>query len=212
MPLCIKKQEDFRISADNVKKFDPVSWNKLIPVGGTKNYRTDFKLLYSETGIYGLFRCEDKMISCSGLPDGGDLYTEDVLELFIQPDIRYPIYMEYELSPLNKELLLMVSHNGEAFYGWLPFHYSEERKTVHITWSEVDLAEKVNCREWYAMLYIPFALFEGVSVKRPVSGTVWRGNVFRIDYDNGETSRFAWEQECKTEFHDYRKYAEFVFE
>lgn len=210
--LVLNRQEDFALSPEAEEKFRSAAWHRLKKVGGRKDYRTEFKAVYSDTGLYFLFRCEDKKISCSFQKDGEDLYTEDVLELFLQPDDRHPLYLEYELSPLGRELVLMVSHNGEAFYGWLPFHYKGERKVEHITWgTDGEIAPGALCDEWRAMLYLPFALFEGTVERYPEKGTVWRGNLFRIDYDDGEASRYAYAPACGTAFHDFEKFEEIIF-
>jgi len=44
----------------------------------------------------------------------------------------------------------------------------------------------------------------------PVSGTIWKGNLYRIDYDNGETL-FSW-QLTSGNFHEYEKFGSFLFE
>ena len=107
----------------------------------------------------------------------------------------------------------MVSHNGENFYGWLPFHYYGARKAEHIIWCGEEESGEQNCRLiWRAMIYIPFALLEGVMPERPSAGTVWKGNLYRIDYDEDDVSRYAFRTECGTDFHDYKKFEDLIFE
>lgn len=137
MSLMLDHTEDFELISENKEKFKSARWNVLKRVGGEKEYQTRFKALYSKTGIYFLAECADSEITSTLKNDGEDLYTEDVLEFFVQPDRRYPVYLEYELSPRNRELVLMVSHNGAKFYGWTPFHYTGERKTAHIVWNDM---------------------------------------------------------------------------
>ena len=36
-----------------------------------------------------------------------DLWNEDVFEVFLWTDERYPVYLEYEISPLNHELPIL---------------------------------------------------------------------------------------------------------
>ena len=212
MLLELSRQEDFELLPENRKYFDGCEWNVLARVGGEKPYQTFFKMGYSDSGLYFLFHCTDRKKSCSEMKDGDDLYTEDVLEIFLRPDSRYPVYLEYELSPLNKELVLMVSHNGELFYGWKPFHYEGGRKTRHITWSEKGaLRPGRELMSWEAMCYLPFSLLEGIVPAAPVPGTVWTGNIFRIDYDGQDISRYGWDTSCGTEFHDYEKFGEIRF-
>lgn len=64
---------------------------------------------------------------------------------------------------------------------------------------------------WEAMCYLPFSLLEGIVPAAPVPGTVWTGNIFRIDYDGQDISRYGWDTSCGTEFHDYEKFGEIRF-
>lgn len=212
MSLMLDHTEDFELISENKEKFKSARWNVLKRAGGEKEYQTRFKALYSKTGIYFLAECADSEITSTLKNDGEDLYTEDVLEFFVQPDRRYPVYLEYELSPRNRELVLMVSHNGAKFYGWTPFHYTGERKTAHIVWNDMHRPESSDAFSlWGGMIYLPFVLFEGVAEHIPQSGDVWYGNIFRIDYDGGEISRYAFAPGCGTEFHDFRKFEEILF-
>ena len=49
-------------------------------------------------------------------------------EVFLWTDERYSIYFEYEISPLNYELPLLVPNFGGEFLGWRPCHYEGKRK------------------------------------------------------------------------------------
>ena len=70
-------------------------WRDLTRVGpGTAAYATRFKAAYSPQGLYCLFDCEDRRLTCSGLPDNGNLFTEDVIEVFLWPDERHPVPTE----------------------------------------------------------------------------------------------------------------------
>lgn len=44
--------------------------------------------------------------------DMSSLYLEDVAEVFLWPREELPVYFEYELSPLDRELCAGVQHRG----------------------------------------------------------------------------------------------------
>ena len=46
---------------------------------------------------------------------------------------------------------------------------------------------------WMAEFFIPYKLLVPLNNVPPVSGTKWRANMYRIDYDNG-TKYFAWQK------------------
>ena len=92
------------------------------------DYSTNAKILWSETGIYFLMNCEDRKITATMQGHNLNLWEEDVVEVFLMPDEKYPLYFEYQLSPLNYELTLLIPNLDGNFLGWLPWKYDVERK------------------------------------------------------------------------------------
>lgn len=211
--LKIKKSSDFEISGEgNSKQWELAEWVNLTQRSISINsYRTKVKILYSETGIYFLFDCEDSKITSTMKEDNLDLYKEDVVEVFLWTDERSPVYFEYELSPLNYELPIIVPNYDGNFLGWLPWHYEGERKTHHATSvNEGDKESGSSCTSWTAEFFIPYKLLMPLQNVPPKSGTKWRANLYRIDYDNGKTL-FSWKEYVNT-FHDYNNFGTFYFE
>jgi hypothetical protein len=60
-------------------------------------YSTKVKVLYSGTGLYFLFDCEDKKLTTTITGDNKNIYTEDVVEVFLWTEESFPVYFEYEL-------------------------------------------------------------------------------------------------------------------
>jgi hypothetical protein len=139
------------------------------------------------------------------------------VEIFLDPaheqcgDQR--VYFEHELSPLDVELTIMVPNDGMRFHGWLPWNYSGARRILHATSVIGGNRESMaTCKGWRAECFVPFALLSGLSQVPPTGGTRWRGNMFRIDYDDGQPTHWAWDPATGTEFHDYRNFGTLVFE
>jgi hypothetical protein len=190
-----------------------LAWRDLTRVGtGTATYATRFKVAYSPQGLYCLFDCEDHRLTCSGLPDNGNLFTEDVIEVFLWPDERYPLYFEYEISPLGAQLPILVSNRDGAFYGWLPWHHEGPRRCQAMTVARGGVrAPGAAVAGWTAEFFLPFALFQGVCPPPP-PGQRWRANFYRIDYDAGPASHWAWDSRTGSNFHDYRSFGAVTFE
>jgi len=136
-----------------------------------------------------------------------DLWNEDVVEAFFWPDESEPIYFEYELSPLNYELPILVPNNKGKFLGWRPWHYEGSRQTKHAIHINKN-GEVVT--SWTAEFFIPYSLLTPLNNVPPHKGTCWRANFYRIDYDKGESS-WVWQQVVKN-FHDYELFGHLVFE
>ncbi len=207
--LIIKHSEDFEVTGlGDAEHWGKTTWVNIPQRGKDQiSYNTKVKILYSATGIYFLFDCEDKFITSTITEDFGDLYNEDVVEVFFWTDENYPFYFEYELSPTNYELPIFVPNVEGDFFGWRPWHYEGVRRTRRATF----IHRKDNVvTNWTAEFFIPFALLKPMSNVPPVSGTKWRANMYRLDYDNGQT-RWEW-QPIRTNFHDFERFGSFVFE
>ncbi|MEM9326786.1 MAG: carbohydrate-binding family 9-like protein [Bacteroidota bacterium] len=202
--LIVRKTTDFELTGvGDAKEWANTDWTQIPQRKGQKNYRTEVKMQYSETGIYLLFRCEDEQVTATLQEDFADLYREDVVEAFFWTDERFPLYFEYELSPLNKELAILVPNNQGDFMGWRPWKYQGERRTRH----EAAILED---QDWMAEFFIPYQLLKPLSNVPPTSGSRWRINLYRIDYDEGMTT-WSWKPTRKN-FHDYESFGTAVFQ
>jgi hypothetical protein len=182
-------------------------WLPLTPVGGRLRHRTRAKMLYSKTGVYVLADCADRRLTCTRLSDMSDLYREDVVEFFIWPDTRRPLYLEYEISPLDAELVILVPNRKGRFMGWRPWHYEGGRITRHATSVRGGPRRPgAAVSGWMAEFFIPFSLFVGVANTPPKPGDTWRMNAYRIDYGTGKATQWAWCPATGTNFHDYKHF------
>lgn len=212
--LKIKRTSDFEITGDGTSK----NWNctewVIIPQRNSKKNLliTKTKILYSDTGIYFLFHCQDKILTATMDADFKDLWKEDVVEVFLWPDEDSPVYFEYEISPLNYELPILISNEEFDLVRWIPFHYDSDRKTHHAT--SIQGGEKKSnsiIKSWTAEFFIPYKLLRPLNNVPPTSGTSWRANLYRVDYDKDNKSFWSWQLTTQT-FHQYEKFGVFLFE
>jgi len=100
--LRIRHTEDFVVDGSGeASAWEKTPWELLnLRTAGGQKYRTRVKMLYSKTGLYVLMDAEDRTITATMDEDFLDLWNEDVFEFFLWPDERYPVYFEYEISPL----------------------------------------------------------------------------------------------------------------
>ena len=214
LPLLVKKCSDFNLTGkgDN-DEWNKTQWNSLTKLdSGVKVYATKFKILYSVKGVYVLFTGDDEKITTKYDKDFGDLYKGDVFEVFFHTDPLTPIYFEYEVNQLEKELVLLVPRiNGRA-HGWIPWHYENDRvvkKMVSVTGG--DKMSNASISSWTAELFFPYDLFKPLHNVPPKSGDNWNANFYRLDYDNGKMVKFAWSPVEKS-FHEIDKFRPISFE
>lgn len=214
MELSLPRSSDFELDGHGGSPAWPqAEWHSLTSVSEVPCPATRFKALYSETGIYFLFDCEDRRLTCTMTEDFADLFREDVIEVFLQPVAEIPVYFEYEISPLGKELPLLVSNHAGTFHGWLPWHYEKKRAARKAT--QIRNGEKLplaECTGWSAEFFIPFALLTGLGNLPVQPGARWKANVYRIDYDTGTAAQSAWEPRVGRDFHRFADFGTFRFE
>ena len=206
--LHIKKTIDFEINGKgNSKSWEQTPFINLTHRKGNKHYASKFKILYSENGVYCLYVSEDSMITSTLREDFADIYNEDVVEVFFWPNEASKIYFEYELSPYNYELPILVPNYDGKFLGWRPWHYEGDRLTKHAASIQQTNGKTTS---WIAEFFIPFKLLTPLQNVPPKTGSAWRANFYRIDYDD-KTSHWSW-MPTRKNFHDYEKFGTIVFE
>ena len=213
MEYRVSPTEDFELDGlGSAPAWASEPWLPLTRVNGNSTYGTKTKMLYSPKGIYFLVECEDRKLTCTMTKDQDDIYKEDVVEVFLWTDEKFPLYFEYEISPLNVELTIMVPNVEGRFFGWLPWHYTGDRLTrrsTRVIGGEQKPGASVS--KWITEFYFPYELLRPLGNVPPKPGTKWRANVYRIDYDEKPTSQWAWDPATGPNFHDYRNFGTLVF-
>jgi hypothetical protein len=211
--LSVKAADDFEVTGAG----DHAAWRQAEWTSMRRRqtdghpYDTRFKMLYSTTGLYFLMEATDRKLSAAMAEDFMHLWTEDVFEVFLWTDERHPVYFEYEISPLNRELPILVPNFGGQFLGWRPWDYDGDRRTRKAT-SVIGGAKQSNAsiQGWRAEFFIPYNLLRPLQNVPPKAGTRWRGNFYRMDYDDGKRTQWEWAPVGKT-FHDYERFGDLVF-
>lgn len=209
----VARVHDFEITGDGSdESWNSAEWIELTQRASPEDLlTTKAKISYSQTGIYFLFHCEDRTLSATMEEDFMDLWKEDVVEVFLWPDESDSVYFEYELSPLNYELAILVSNNEGDLVRWQPFHYEKDRQTRRATavqGGEKKSGETVD--SWTAEFFIPYKLLRPLKNVPPEPGTTWRANVYRVDYDE-ERIGWSW-QLTESSYHEYEKFGTLSFE
>ena len=210
--LSVKPTQDFEVTG----KGDNAAWEKADWTALTRRepaahpYDARFKMLYSDTGLYFLMDGTDRTLTATMTEDFMDLWTEDVFEVYLWPDERYPVYFEYEISPLNRELPIIIPNFGGQFLGWRPWHYERDRLTRKATSTSGGPKEPhASIDGWRAEFFIPYTLLKPLQNVPPRPGTSWHANFYRMDHDGAKRTQWGWVP--LENFHDYTKFGDLVF-
>ncbi len=205
---------DFEVTGDgSAQAWKAASWTVLNRRdGGTHDYQTRVKMLYSKQGIYVLMDATDGRLTASFQKDFEDLWTEDVFEFFFWPHEKWPVYFEYEISPLGRELPIIIPNFGGQFFGWRPWHYDGQRrmrKAVSIQGGKQVSGAAI--QGWRAEVFLPYDLLKPLRNVPPQPGSHWRANFYRVDYDEGKTTSWDWAR-VGDSFHDYQSFGTLIFQ
>ncbi|HEX8279144.1 MAG TPA: carbohydrate-binding family 9-like protein [Segetibacter sp.] len=215
--LGVIQTNDFMINGkgDNAA-WDKAKWNNMVKLDtGGRGYESKFKILYSTTGIYILFSGEDDKISTKEYNDFEQIYNGDVFEVFFLPTRQTPVYFEYEINQMRKELILTLSKTSSELYAWAPKYPSVEerkpiKKQVNVTGGKAEVGGLI--KAWTAEVFLPYTILSLLPGVPPASGTVWNANFCRIDYDSGKMIKYSWTPTIQKSFHEIEKYQTIRFE
>lgn len=183
---------------------------------------TRAKIAWDSEYLYVGVLAEDEDIWSTYTDHDSELWNEDVLEVFMDPEGDAEGYLEFEVSPLNTVLDLWVekplfSQGGPSHFAWNAVGL---RTAVHVDGSLGDddqtKAERGDTdREWSMELALPWAdatIVSGTMALPPNPGDTWRMNVTRYDYSRGSGELSQWSpSDVKGAWHEPREYGYVTF-
>ncbi len=172
-------------------------WSGLEPVtlrenvfGGDPAQATRVHTAWDETGWRIVFEMDDLRPWATLTQRDGPLWTEEVVEIFIDPVGDLESYFEVEINPLGTVVDLVLRR---TLSGW--------RKDFGWHVDGLVSAARRTATGWAAELTIPF---EAIVAAPPQVGTSWRVNFLRIDRPNGpntDAELSAWSPTTVRNFH-----------
>ena len=114
-----------------------------------------------------LFRAEDTHIHATLTERDAPLYTEEVVEVFLDPVGDGACYFEIEVNPLNAVLDLVLRKNRSGY-----------RKDFAWQCENLRTCVRHEAAAWSAELALPF---RSLAAEPPKCGDTWRANFTRID-------------------------------
>jgi len=174
------------------------------------------KLLYDDTGIYGLFQVDDQYVRSVTTEYQGSVCTDSCVEFFVQPGGRGG-YLNFEINCGGTLLVSFITDHKRTPNGFKEFKPlpPEDGAKVRIFHSmpsvvEPEIQEPVT---WRNAFFIPAELFEKYGgVKTPFAGQVWRGNFYKCADQSSHNHWASWNPVSKLNFHLPECFASLIFE
>lgn len=143
-------------------------------------YPTVAMMMWDDKYLYIAYECWEDDIYATMAKHDDPVYTEQVAEVFIDPEGQGRHYFEIDLSPRNVVIDLMILSPSFLGQAAIQSHY-DVIGMLHATKVRGTLDNRNDKDEkWTAELAIPWSNFMGRKVNvPPKDGDSWRLNIFR---------------------------------
>lgn len=175
------------------------------PEGSGHQPETRFKLQYDDRGLYGLFSVRDHFVRCVAERFQDMVCCDSCVEFFVRPAVGLG-YINFEF---NASGILLAQHitdrrrrpgtddarplTKEEIAGIRIYHSLPDRV-------EPEIPEETRYEVGF---FLPFELFEKIQhAPIPVSGTVWRGNVYKCGDQTSHPHWASWRPVRRVNFHE----------
>ena len=175
------------------------------PEGSGHQPETRFKLQYDARGLYGLFSVRDRFVRCVAERFQDMVCCDSCVEFFVRPAVGLG-YINFEF---NASGILLAQHitdrrrrpgtddarplTEEEIAGIRIYHSLPDRV-------EPEIPEETRYEVGF---FLPFELFEKIQhAPIPVSGTVWRGNVYKCGDQTSHPHWASWRPVRRVNFHE----------
>ena len=174
--------------------------------GSPSPLETEAKVLYDDRYLYFAYSCQDENVWATFTRRDQHLWTEEVFEVFLRPDLRYKSYIELEVNPLNAliDIYLLDVRN--------PLHY-ESWNSEKIAWAvHVDgtVDGKGGDRGWSCELALPMEDIVPAPNIPPKPGDRWMLNLYRVE-SKPQKVALAWSPTYRNDFHTPEKFGVIEF-
>jgi hypothetical protein len=176
--------------------------------GAKATQNTFVSLSWNDENLYIAYRSEDsKIVGSQQKTDSQIFSTDDLVEIFIDPDGDGQNYAEIGVNAFSTHYDMLVKCISPACGGW--------KTAMDFDILGMEAVSKITPEGYCTEIKIPFSSLETIkngNFSKPKTGTKWRGNTFRIDY--GNTTEYLALQPYKSSkfgFHQPEEFAVFEF-
>jgi hypothetical protein len=176
------------------------------PDGSPSELKTEAKILYDEEFIYFAFRVQDQNIWSTYRERDEHLWTEEVVEVFVQASAVEPDYIELEVNPLGTmiDIYLLDIRKPLPYKSW----NSEKLQWAINVKGTVD--GKPGDTEWTCEMALPLEDVVTAPNLPPKPGDQWRANLYRVE-SKPEKAGLAWSPTMRRDFHVPSMFGKIVF-
>lgn len=194
---------------------DDEAWKDATPLtlvdsldGRPTQFRTTVRMVWDDEALYVAFDCEDPDVWGTFRSRDDPLYTQEVVEIFIDADGDGRTYDEIEVSPHN---VVFDAYFPARRQGMDTSWDSGLQSAVKVAGTLDDASDRD--QGWTVEMRIPFARLHAVPHLPPRPGDRWRFNLYRLELpDRKNAQGQAFSPLFVGDFHAVDRFAWLVFE
>ena len=167
--------------------------------------RTQARLAYTDTGLLGIFRVDDRYIRCVHRSFQDPVYEDSCVEIFVQPKADRG-YVNLEMNCGGATLLSHVTDERRTKDGFAAFRRLREDEGRQVltrgTLPAIVDPEIDAPLAWEMAFFLPTAVLEGcVGPIGPLAGREWRANLFKCGDRTSHPHWASWSPVDALNFH-----------
>ena len=176
--------------------------------GEKATQNTFVSLSWNDKNLYIAFRSEDsKIVGSSQTKDSKIYETDDLVEIFLDPDGDGQNYLEVGVNAFSTNYDMLIKCPSQNCGGW--------KASMTFDIAELEAVSKTTPEGFCTEIKIPLSSLKKIKHGNfilPKAGTKWKGNAFRIDYGNTtEYTALQYYKSLKFGFHQPQEFAVFEF-
>jgi hypothetical protein len=176
--------------------------------GTNASQNTMVSLSWNDNNLYIAYKSSDsKIVGSTQKKDSQIFNTDDLVEIFIDPDGDGQNYIEIGVNAFSTHYDMLLKCISPDCGGW--------KTSMTFDIYGLEAISKITPDGYATEIKIPFSSLEKIqngNFSKPKIGTKWKGNAFRIDY--GTTTEYLALQSykgLKFGFHQPEEFAVFEF-
>jgi len=203
--------------------FDGSSWSSaetlelahFRPEGSRHKPQTFAKLLYDESGLFGIFNVHDRYVRCIRTRYGDPVYKDSCVEFFVKPDTCKG-YFNFEFNcggAFLSSYIVNPERTSDGFREFYPIPEDDaEGVIVYHSLPKIVDPEIVEPVTWTLEFFIPFTVLEKYAghIGHP-SGRKWRANFFKCGDETSHPHWASWQPVPELNFHMPEYFGEILF-
>lgn len=186
------------------------------PESSTHRPRTSARYLYSDNGVYGIYKVEDQYVRSIRTEYLSEVWKDSCVEFFVQPRIEKG-YFNLEMNAGGAHLCWYIEDptrdaTGLKKFTKVPSELGTEIQ-IRSTFPKVVDPEIKEPTTWELSFFLPRNVLETfVGTLGDFKGQQWRGNFFKCAEDLSHPHWASWSPVDEFNFHLPRCFGTLIFE